>query len=154
MEEDQCYPESPCGGGGLGAEEGPAEGVVSALASALYAEMERLVSAHGEDAASGMVPLVVTALESLQEAYSEGRARDDEASSHREDHRRLLEEYQRERQRRQAAQEVSGVGLGLPSKMAAKDGRRAGPTRNVANTKWRRGGGWPSKVAAAKDCRP
>eukprot|EP00061_Rhincodon_typus_P001235 g14122.t1 len=79
--------------------------VVASLASDLYAELERLVVDHGEGAVSGLVPLVVTALESLQEAYSESRAWAEQAAAQREDNHRLLAQYERERLQHKAIQE-------------------------------------------------
>ncbi|XP_078062613.1 JNK-interacting protein-like [Mustelus asterias] len=94
--------------------EGPGEGVselesdcevVSGLASGLYAELERLILAHGEGAAAGLVPLAVATLESLQGASAESRAQRAEAEQEREENRRLLAQYERERAERKRIQE-------------------------------------------------
>jgi len=96
--------------------EGPGDGVselgsdcevVSGLASGLYAELERLILAHGQGAAAGLVPLAVATLETLQGACGESQARAAEVEREREENRKLLAQYERERAERKRIQEVS-----------------------------------------------
>ncbi|KAH0626458.1 hypothetical protein JD844_001445 [Phrynosoma platyrhinos] len=54
----------------------PYEELVSAMAGGLYGELEQLVRAHGPGAVSGLLPQLVSVLESLQGACGQVRERD------------------------------------------------------------------------------
>ncbi|XP_077170216.1 C-Jun-amino-terminal kinase-interacting protein 3-like [Paroedura picta] len=97
-------PEETFGGEG---DAGPApfEELVSALAGGLYGELERLVGAHGPGAVSGLLPQLVSVLESLQRACGQVRERDQSLERLRDDRLRLLEQYERERAGRKRAEE-------------------------------------------------
>nr|XP_060636357.1 C-Jun-amino-terminal kinase-interacting protein 4-like isoform X2 [Anolis sagrei ordinatus] len=83
----------------------PYEELVSALAGGLYGELERLVAAHGPGAVSGLLPQLVSVLESLQGACGQVRERDQALERLRDDRLRLLEQYERERAGRKRAEE-------------------------------------------------
>ncbi|XP_066487405.1 C-Jun-amino-terminal kinase-interacting protein 4-like [Tiliqua scincoides] len=83
----------------------PYEELVTALAGGLYGELERLVGAHGSGAVSGLLPQLVSVLESLQGACGQVRERDQALERLREDRLRLLEQYERERTGRKRAEE-------------------------------------------------
>lgn len=84
----------------------PYEELVTALAGGLYGELERLVGAHGSGAVSGLLPQLVSVLESLQGACGQVRERDQALERLRDDRLRLLEQYERERAARKRAEEV------------------------------------------------
>lgn len=92
----------------------PYEELVTALAGGLYGELERLVGAHGSGAVSGLLPQLVSVLESLQGACGQVRERDQALERLREDRLRLLEQFERERAGRKRAEEVGGDGDGAP----------------------------------------
>ncbi|XP_053217108.1 C-Jun-amino-terminal kinase-interacting protein 4-like isoform X1 [Podarcis raffonei] len=83
----------------------PYEELVSAMAGGLYGELERLVGAHGPGAVSGLLPQLVSVLESLQGACGQVRERDQALERLRDDRLRLLEQYERERSGRKRAEE-------------------------------------------------
>ncbi|KAG8140518.1 hypothetical protein E2320_003203 [Naja naja] len=97
-------PEETFGGDG-DASPVPYEELVSMMAGGLYGELERLVSAHGPTAVSGLLPQVVSVLEALQEACGQVRDRDQALERLRDDRLRLLEQYERERAGRKRAEE-------------------------------------------------
>lgn len=101
-------PEETFGGEG-DANSAPYEELVSAMAGGLYGELERLVGAHGPGAVSGLLPQLVSVLESLQRACGQVRERDQSLERLRDDRLRLLEQYERERAGRKRAEEVSVV---------------------------------------------
>uniref|UniRef100_UPI00398E9F12 C-Jun-amino-terminal kinase-interacting protein 4-like n=1 Tax=Pristiophorus japonicus TaxID=55135 RepID=UPI00398E9F12 len=79
--------------------------LVSGLAGALYAELERLLGAHGEGAVAGLMPLAVTALETLEGVCAESRERGAQAERAREESERLLAHFERERAQRKRTEE-------------------------------------------------
>ncbi|XP_062994574.1 C-Jun-amino-terminal kinase-interacting protein 4-like isoform X2 [Elgaria multicarinata webbii] len=83
----------------------PYEELVSVMAGGLYGELERLVGAHGPGAVSGLLPQLVSVLESLQGACGQVRERDQALERLRDDRLRLLEQYERERAGRKRAEE-------------------------------------------------
>ncbi|XP_072832874.2 C-Jun-amino-terminal kinase-interacting protein 3 [Pogona vitticeps] len=83
----------------------PYEELVSAMAGGLYSELERLVGAYGPGAVSGLLPQLVSVLESLQGACGQVRERDQALERLRDDRLRLLEQYERERTGRKRAEE-------------------------------------------------
>ncbi|XP_015269872.1 PREDICTED: C-Jun-amino-terminal kinase-interacting protein 4-like [Gekko japonicus] len=97
-------PEETFGGDG-DASPAPYEELVSAMAGGLYGELERLVGAHGPGAVSGLLPQLVSVLESLQRACGQVRERDQSLERLRDDRLRLLEQYERERAGRKRAEE-------------------------------------------------
>ncbi|XP_054850931.1 C-Jun-amino-terminal kinase-interacting protein 4-like [Eublepharis macularius] len=97
-------PEETFGGEG-DASPAPYEELVSAMAGGLYGELERLVGAHGPGAVSGLLPQLVSVLESLQGACGQVRERDQSLERLRDDRLRLLEQYERERAGRKRAEE-------------------------------------------------
>ena len=84
----------------------PYEELVSAMAGGLYSELERLVGAYGPGAVSGLLPQLVSVLESLQGACGQVRERDQALERLRDDRLRLLEQDERERTGRKRAEEV------------------------------------------------
>lgn len=95
------------GGGDGDSSPTPYEELVTAMADGLYGELERLVAAHGSTAVSGLLPQLVSVLESLQGACGQVRERDQALERVRDDRLRLLEQYERERSGRKRADEVS-----------------------------------------------
>ncbi|XP_061445620.1 C-Jun-amino-terminal kinase-interacting protein 3-like isoform X2 [Rhineura floridana] len=83
----------------------PYEELVSVMAGGLYGELERLVGAHGPGAVSGLLPQLVSVLESLQGACGQVRERDQALECLRDDRLRLLGQYERERAGRKRAEE-------------------------------------------------
>ncbi|KAF7238832.1 JNK-interacting protein 3 [Varanus komodoensis] len=83
----------------------PYEELVSVMAGSLYSELEKLVGAHGPGTVSGLLPQLVSVLESLQGACEQVRERDQALERLRDDRLRLLEQYERERAGRKRAEE-------------------------------------------------
>ncbi|XP_067835918.1 C-Jun-amino-terminal kinase-interacting protein 3-like [Heptranchias perlo] len=88
--------------------------VVSGLAGGLYSELERLILAHGEGAVSGLMPLTVSVLETLEGVCAESRERGAEAALAREENERLLAQYERERGKRKRTEEVRAPSAPAP----------------------------------------
>ncbi|XP_064416379.1 C-Jun-amino-terminal kinase-interacting protein 4-like [Latimeria chalumnae] len=78
---------------------------VSGLAGSLYSELEKVVSAHGQEVVTGILPLLVSVLENLEGACSRVRERGAELELLREDRERLLAQYERERSTRKHVEE-------------------------------------------------
>ncbi|XP_043937473.1 C-Jun-amino-terminal kinase-interacting protein 3-like [Protopterus annectens] len=80
------------------------EGVIR-LAGNLYLELEKLVSVHGQGSITGLMPLMVSLLESLEGTGAQLREREAELEILREDRERLLSQYDREKTTRKHIEE-------------------------------------------------
>ncbi|XP_068097162.1 C-Jun-amino-terminal kinase-interacting protein 4-like [Hyperolius riggenbachi] len=79
--------------------------MVTALAGSIYSEMEKLVASYGQDTVTGLMPLMVSVLESLESTCARAREREDQLEMVQEDNQRLLIQYERERDGRKRAEE-------------------------------------------------
>ncbi|XP_073458777.1 C-Jun-amino-terminal kinase-interacting protein 3-like isoform X2 [Aquarana catesbeiana] len=79
--------------------------MVTALAGSIYSELEKLVAAYGQEAVTGLMPLMVSVLESLESTSGRAREREDQLELLQEDNQRLLIQYERERDGRKRAEE-------------------------------------------------
>ncbi|XP_070554450.1 LOW QUALITY PROTEIN: C-Jun-amino-terminal kinase-interacting protein 4-like [Ptychodera flava] len=73
---------------------------VSALASNIYREFERMIRKYDEDVVKELMPLVVNVLENLDGAYSDNQENDVELELLRDDNEQLITQYEREKQLR------------------------------------------------------
>lgn len=80
--------------------------MVTALAGSIYSELEKLVAAYGQETVTGLMPLMVSVLESLESTSARAREREDQLELSQEDNQRLLIQYERERDGRKRAEEV------------------------------------------------
>jgi superfamily II helicase len=91
-------------------EDGPASVLserVSSLAAAIYAEFERMIQKHGQEAVSGLMPLMVSVLEQLDSAYNDNNEQYVDLELLNDDNEQLLTQYEREKQLRKIAENVS-----------------------------------------------
>ncbi|XP_018409892.1 PREDICTED: C-Jun-amino-terminal kinase-interacting protein 4-like [Nanorana parkeri] len=79
--------------------------MVTALAGSIYSELEKLVAAYGQETVTGLMPLMVSVLESLESTSARAREREDQLDLLQEDNQRLLIQYERERDGRKRAEE-------------------------------------------------
>jgi len=80
---------------------------VTQLASSVYSEFEKMIKKYDEDVVKELMPLVVGILESLDQAYTEKQEGDVEIELLKEDNEQLLTQYEREKQLRKAADQVT-----------------------------------------------
>ena len=80
---------------------------VQTLAATVYKEFEKVIQRYEEDVVKELMPLVVGILENLDGAYVEKQELDVEIELLREDNEQLLTQYEREKQLRKAAEQVS-----------------------------------------------
>ncbi|KAM8927726.1 C-Jun-amino-terminal kinase-interacting protein 3-like [Pelodytes ibericus] len=79
--------------------------MVSAMAGSIYAELEKLIEAFGHGAVTGLMPLLVSVLESLETTCAQAKEREEQLELMHEDKHRLLIQYERERDGRKRAEE-------------------------------------------------
>ncbi|XP_075696133.1 C-Jun-amino-terminal kinase-interacting protein 3-like isoform X2 [Rhinoderma darwinii] len=79
--------------------------MVTAMAGSIYSELEKLVGAYGQEAVTGLMPLIVSVLESLATTCTSAREKEDQLEMVQEDKQRLLIQYERERDGRKRAEE-------------------------------------------------
>ncbi|KAG9469231.1 hypothetical protein GDO78_021007 [Eleutherodactylus coqui] len=79
--------------------------MVTNMAGSIYTELEKLVGAYGQEAVTGLMPLLVSVLESLATTCARAREKEDQLEMVREDKQRLLIQYERERDGRKRAEE-------------------------------------------------
>jgi c-Jun-amino-terminal kinase-interacting protein 4 len=79
---------------------------VQLMAASIYRELERLIGIHGESVVTELTPLVVSILESWEQALQDRQERDVELEFLRDDKEQLLTQYEREKQLRRAAESV------------------------------------------------
>ncbi|XP_069804895.1 C-Jun-amino-terminal kinase-interacting protein 4-like [Dendropsophus ebraccatus] len=79
--------------------------MVTTMAASIYSELEKLVGAYGQEAVTGLMPLMVSVLESLATSCTRAREKEDQLEMVQEDKQRLLIQYERERDGRKRAEE-------------------------------------------------
>lgn len=79
---------------------------VQTLASNIYQEFERMIKKYDEDVVKELMPLVVSVLESLDQAFQEKQEGDVELELIRDDNEQLLTQYEREKQLRKLTEQV------------------------------------------------
>ncbi|XP_069463123.1 C-Jun-amino-terminal kinase-interacting protein 4-like [Ambystoma mexicanum] len=79
--------------------------MVTALAGSIYSELEKLISAYGQAAVTGLMPLLVSVLESMEAACAQAREREEQLDLVEEEKRQLLNQFERERQFRKRVEE-------------------------------------------------
>ncbi|KAM4015340.1 C-Jun-amino-terminal kinase-interacting protein 4-like [Anomaloglossus baeobatrachus] len=79
--------------------------VVTTMAGSIYSELERLVGTYGPEAVTGLMPLMVSVLESLSSTCIRAREKEDQLEMVQDDKQRLLTQYERERDGRKRAEE-------------------------------------------------
>ncbi|KAE8593517.1 hypothetical protein XENTR_v10019170 [Xenopus tropicalis] len=79
--------------------------MVTAMAGSIYSELEKLIGDYGQGAVTGLMPLLVTVLESLEATCAQAREREEQLELVQEDKQRLLIQYERERDGRKRAEE-------------------------------------------------
>ncbi|XP_040290266.1 C-Jun-amino-terminal kinase-interacting protein 3-like [Bufo bufo] len=79
--------------------------MVTTMASSIYSELEKLVGAYGQEAVTGLMPLMVSVLESLATTCTHSREKEDQLEMVQDDKQRLLIQYERERDGRKRAEE-------------------------------------------------
>jgi hypothetical protein len=80
---------------------------VQSLAASVYKEFERMIKKYDEDVVKELMPLVVGILENLDMACSDKQEHEVELELLRDDNEQLLTQYEREKQLRKAAEQVS-----------------------------------------------
>lgn len=80
---------------------------VSALAASIYKEFERLIHTYDEDVVKELMPLVVTVLENLDGTVSENQESEVELELLKDDNEQLMTQYEREKQLRKQAEQVT-----------------------------------------------
>jgi len=80
---------------------------VQSLAGSIYQEFEKIISRYDEDVVKDLMPLVVNVLESLDLSYTQNQELEVEVELLREDNEQLVTQYEREKQLRKTAEQVS-----------------------------------------------
>lgn len=80
---------------------------VQTLAASIYKEFERMIKNYDENVVKELMPLVVGILESLDQSYLDKQENEVELELLRDDNEQLLTQYEREKQLRKAAEQVS-----------------------------------------------
>ncbi|TRY83776.1 hypothetical protein DNTS_025261, partial [Danionella cerebrum] len=78
---------------------------VSALASSIYREFERMIGKYDEDVVKELMPLVVAVLENLDSVFTVNREHEVELELLKEDNEQLITQYEREKALRKTAEE-------------------------------------------------
>lgn len=82
---------------------------VSNLANSIYSEFERMIQKYDQDVVSGLMPLMVSVLEQLDSAYGDNNEQLVELEILSDDNEQLITQYEREKQLRKLAENVSGI---------------------------------------------
>ena len=80
---------------------------VQALAGSIYQEFERMINKYDEEVVKDLMPLVVNVLECLDLSYTENQEHEVEVELLREDNEQLVTQYEREKQLRKNAEQVT-----------------------------------------------
>ena len=80
---------------------------VSNLANSIYSEFERMIQKYDQDVVSGLMPLMVSVLEQLDSAYGDNNEQLVELEILSDDNEQLITQYEREKQLRKLAENVS-----------------------------------------------
>ncbi|XP_058874306.1 C-Jun-amino-terminal kinase-interacting protein 4 isoform X2 [Acipenser ruthenus] len=78
---------------------------VSEEAGQLYAHLQVLIESHGPGCVEGLLPVLVSLLESLAQSRTRLSERENESEREREERETLLEQFERERSRRRETEE-------------------------------------------------
>ena len=82
---------------------------VQNLASGVYREFECMISQYGDAVIKDLMPLVVSILESLNQAYREKQDHEVELELLKVEHDNLRTQYEREKQLRKTNEQVTGM---------------------------------------------
>ena len=82
---------------------------VSNLANSIYSEFERMIQKYDQDVVSGLMPLMVSVLEQLDSAYGDNNEQLVELEILSDDNEQLITQYEREKQLRKLAENVSEI---------------------------------------------
>lgn len=85
---------------------------VQSLAGSIYQEFEKMISKYDEEVVKNLMPLVVNVLECLDLSHTENQEHEVEVELLREDNEQLVTQYEREKQLRKSAEQVSLNHLG------------------------------------------
>ncbi|CAH2319390.1 Hypothetical predicted protein [Pelobates cultripes] len=80
--------------------------MVTAMAESIYSELEKLIDSYGHSAVTGLMPLLVSVLESLETTCAQAKESEEQLELVHEDKQRLFIQYERERDARKRAEEV------------------------------------------------
>uniref|UniRef100_A0A8C5PDM8 Uncharacterized protein n=1 Tax=Leptobrachium leishanense TaxID=445787 RepID=A0A8C5PDM8_9ANUR len=79
--------------------------MVTMMAGNIYSELEKLIDAYGQESVTGLMPLLVSVLESLETTSAQAKEREEQLELVDEDLQRLVIQYERERGARKRAEE-------------------------------------------------
>lgn len=82
---------------------------VSNLANSIYSEFERMIQKYDQEVVSGLMPLMVSVLEQLDSAYGDNNEQLVELEILSDDNEQLITQYEREKQLRKLAENVSEI---------------------------------------------
>lgn len=82
---------------------------VSNLANSIYSEFERMIQKYDQEVVSGLMPLMVSVLEQLDSAYGDNNEQLVELEVLSDDNEQLITQYEREKQLRKLAENVSEI---------------------------------------------
>lgn len=80
---------------------------VQTLAGSIYQEFEKMITKYDEEVVKDLMPLVVNVLECLDLSYTENQEHEVELELLREDNEQLVTQYEREKQLRKSAEQVT-----------------------------------------------
>lgn len=80
---------------------------VQSLASSIYREFEKMIKLYDEDVVKELMPLVVSLLEGLDQEVAENQESKVELELLKDDNEQLITQYEREKQLRRQAEQVS-----------------------------------------------
>ena len=80
---------------------------VSNIAGNIYNEFERMIAKYDQEVVSGLMPLIVSVLEQLDMAYTDNNEQLVELEVLSDDNEQLITQYEREKQLRKLAENVS-----------------------------------------------
>lgn len=82
---------------------------VSNLADSIYSEFERMIQKYDQEVVSGLMPLMVSVLEQLDSAFADNNEQLVELELLSDDNEQLITQYEREKQLRKLAENVSDL---------------------------------------------
>ena len=80
---------------------------VKALAASIYGEFEAMIQKYDQDVVSGLMPIIVSVLEQLDASYGDSHEQNLELEMLQDDNEQLMNQYEREKQLRKLAENVS-----------------------------------------------
>jgi len=90
---------------------GPTSAVVRTMASSIYEELERMIKNYGDGVVTALVPQLITVLEYWEKTVNEKHGVQLELDLQRADLSQLLKQFEKERQLRRAADQVTLAAL-------------------------------------------